>query len=272
LLWNTNNPSTATNPKNRVRTFEVRSQSAVWGACAAGRDLNAGYPFPDFMAIGLFLMGLTVIPLGVMIVVGIIRRCSKGFFTSSGSATLAILLASSLVSWGVGYRMQMPYTKLLENEKKFSELAHESYRQYARQIKEDPEIVLRERWFEWDDSDRTGAKAKARWNVFENSLKGEYLKVPYTVDQLRRIFEESPFCRPMVASHPQCPPELIEQIWPKLFSLRDISTTEDVINNPATPRHLLEEYQEKRRAGTLLPEYAHILDDTVEQRLRKRPQ
>jgi len=221
--------------------------AAVAGAGAAGRNFNAGYPFPDFMAWGLFLLGLLIVPLGVSFVVLVVRGLSRGrVLTTPLSILLTILFVSPVVSWVIGYRMQTPYTRHLAESRKLNELRAEAYRQFREQIEKDPEIVLRERWFEWDSTDKSGAKAHARWDVYVDSfeLRESKLKVHYTVDQLRRIYEQSPFSRPMVATHPLCPPELIEAIWPTLFTLRDSTMADRVIANPATPLHLLEEHGE----------------------------
>lgn len=251
----------------------LSANATGWGACAAGHDPNAGYPFPDFMGAVLFLMGLTVIPLVVAMGLALLRRMfSTRFATTPLSTALGILMIAPLLSWAIGYRAQLPASRRLAKEREFHATANEAYRHYAAQITADPEIVLRERWFEWDDSDRVGAKAQARWEVFEKSFQPKELNVPYTADHLRRIYEQSPFSRAWVASHPLCPPDLIEQLWPSLFSLRDVSMIEGVIKNPATPRHLLEEYQATRQHSSPTHPYSHIIDGTVERRLERLQQ
>jgi len=241
--------------------------AAVAGAGAAGRDFRAGYPFPDFMALGLFLLGLVIVPLGVAFIVAVARGLSRGRILATPlSILLAILFVGPAVSWIIGYRIQIPYTRRLAEDRKLHELRNETYRQFREQIEKDPEIVLRERWFEWDSTDKAGAKAHARWDVYVDSFepRERKLKVSYTVDQLRKIYEQSPFSRPMVATHPLCPPELIEAIWPTLLTLRDRTTAEHVIANPATPRHLLEEHSKPSS-----PE-SDWFDYEVEEALKRR--
>jgi len=218
-------------------------------------------------------MGLTVVPLASVMCLALLRRIfSPRFATTSLSTALGILIISPTLSWAIGYRVQLPTSRELAKEREFHATTNEAYRHYAAQIKMDPEIVLRERWFVWDDSDRVGAKAKARWDVFEKSFQPNELNAPYTADHLRRIYEQSPFSRPWVASHPLCPRDLIEQLWPSLFSLRDVSMIEGVIKNPTTPRHLLEEYQATRQHSSAKHPYSHIIDGTVERQLKSLQQ
>ena len=249
----------------------LSGQCAVWGTCLGGRDLRAGSPFPDFMAIGLFLLGVTVIPLGVVVLTTVVRRfLSKRFTSVRISVPLAILILGPLFGLIMGYSVQARENRKKEQGREFEARQREAYSQLAAQLTADPGIALRERWFElnWEVGD--GAVMSARQMVFRHSFDSAHLNVAYTGEQLREISERAQGERLSVIYHPMCPPDLLEVLWPLVWDSRDSCLIEAIINHPATPRHLFEEYQAEGLNSKRTNNYWWV-DIAIEKRLKIIP-
>jgi len=118
------------------------------GRCLGGHDPKAGYPFPDFKGAVLFIVGVSLIPLGVVAFITIVRRIlSSRYISIRVPIPIAILLLSPLFSFAVGYSVQARDNREKNEEKEFYERQKEAYSRYAAQVTADPGIVLRERWY-----------------------------------------------------------------------------------------------------------------------------
>lgn len=225
----------------------LSGQCAIWGACLGGHDPKAGYPFPDVKGAVLFLIGVSVIPLVVVVFITIVRR-----FLSSRNTSIripfpvAIFLLGPIFGLAMGYSMQARDNRTRDQQDKFYVRQKEAYSHYAAQVTADPSIVLRERWYEADSEVPWSAGLLARQMVFEHSFRRDHLSVPFTGEQIREIFQRAQDKRLYVVCHPNCPPDLIESLWTSVFANRQAWIIGDMIENPATPRHLLEAYRAER--------------------------
>lgn len=247
----------------------LSGQCAVWGSCLGGHDPNAGYPFPDLKGAVLFLIGVSVIPLGVVVLITIVRGLlSSRHTTIRIPIPVAILLLGPLFSLAMGYSVQARDNRTRDQEKQFYVRQKEAYSHYAAQVSADPGIVLRERWYEEASKDSwSGAGLSARRMVFEDSFRPDHLAVAYSGDQLREISECSQDKRLFVVCHPQCPPDLIESMWPLVMSSGQAWMIGQMIDNPATPSHLFEEYQlERLNANRAVSGW---IDRAIEERIKK---
>lgn len=113
----------------------LSGNTAVWGACAAGHEPKAPYPFPDLMGTALFLLGLTAVPLVVAMCVARLRRVSAAapFVTAPLSNALGILIFAPLLSWVIGYGAQLPFSRKLTKERNSRVAANLAYGHYVAQ-------------------------------------------------------------------------------------------------------------------------------------------
>ena len=221
--------------------------SAFWGACLGGHNPRAGEPFPDFEGIALFLIGVSVIPLGVAVIAALVRHyITSRFAAARVSIPFAILLLGPPVSLELGYSVQARKNHKMAQEMEFYAEQKVEYARYAAQVTTDPGIVLRERWYEKPSNVPWGASLSARQMVFDDSFCPDHFAVAYTGDQLREIAERAQDKRLLVVCHPNCPPDLIESLWPQVMASGQSQLTSRMIQNPATPKHLLEEHQAER--------------------------
>jgi hypothetical protein len=247
----------------------LSGKSTVWGACLGGHDPMAGYPFPDLKGALLFLIGVSVIPLGVVAFIAVVRRfISPDNILTRISIPIAILVLGPLCSLVVGLSLQALYNVAKAQKKEFYVGEKEAYSRYAVQVTSDPGIVLRERWYE-DVSGNllNGAAVSARRMVFEHSFNTDHLAVPYTGEQLREISERAKDKGLYVVCHPSCPPDLISSLWPLVMSSGQAWMIGQMIDNPSTPRHLFEEYQSERLNSNRA--VVGWVDKAVEDRLKK---
>jgi hypothetical protein len=226
----------------------LSGQCAIWGACLGGHDPKAGYPFPDLKGAVLFLIGLSVVPLVVVVCTAVVRRfLSTRLITVRLPISLAILTLAPLFSLGLGYLVQSSDNRERDRRHEFDAKQKEAYFHYAKEVTSDPGIVLRERWYEkvpetlWSDAGRS-----SRRMVFEHSFNSDHLAVAYTGDQLREISRRAEDKSLFVVCHPKCPPDLIEALWPEVYASGQAWMIDRMVDNPATPRHLLEKHQAER--------------------------
>lgn len=225
----------------------LSGQCAIWGACLEGHDPKAGYPFPDLKGAALCLVGMSVIPLVVVVFITIARRFLLSRHTSIRVPfPVAILLLGPLFSLAMGYSVQARDNRTRNQEKKFYVRQKEAYSHYAAQVTADPSIVLRERWYEEASEVPWSAGVSARKMVFEDSFRPDHLSVPYSGEQLKEISERAQDKRLFVVCHPNCPADLIESMWTSVFATRQAWMIGQMIDNPATPKHLLEAYRAER--------------------------
>lgn len=247
----------------------LSGQSAIWGACLGGHDPKAGYPFPDLKGGILFLIGVSVIPLGVVAFITVARRfLSSDNILTRISIPIAILVLGPLFSLVIGLTLQALDNFAKDRAKQFYMGEKEAYSRYAAQVTADPGIVLREGWYEEASGDLlNGASVSARRMVFEHSFNADHLAVPYTGEQLREISERAKDKRLFVVCHPNCPPDLIASMWPLVLSSRQAWIIRKMIDNPSTPMHLFEEYQSERLNSNRA--VVGWVDEGVEERLKK---
>jgi len=248
----------------------LSGQAAVWGARLGGHDPKAGFPFPDLEGLVLFLIGALILPLVAAAISTIILSfISRRHPAVSLPIPLAILLLGPLLGLALGYSVQSQKNQARNEGKAFDAQQRAAYSQYASQATADPEIVLRERWFEQDSKVPQSPVSTARQMVFKHSFQPDHLTVSYTPDQLREIHHQVPESGLYMIGHPMCPPDLIEQMWPVTLSSGQAGPIRWIIENPATPRHLLEKYQSERIQSNR--SVSGWIDEAVEKRLKRDP-
>jgi hypothetical protein len=206
------------------------------GAIAAGHDPRAPYPFPDLTGFSIFVFGALACPLLAFLLVKPLKRI---FSSPSYRGIFATLIIPAIIAFPTGtaiYRLRV--RNLAFDSAKDEELRQiQQTKSTALQVRliADPEIALRERWFKWEKGDET-----LRY-LFMESLKSAV--VPYSTDQLKRIYQEAPEARTLVVAHPACEPTILVDFWNHALAEPEADNYQILIaiaSNPKTPRALLE--------------------------------
>ena len=101
-------------------------------------------------------------------------------------------------------------------------------------IRQDPEIIFREKWHlkSYDSG----------LSVVESALRDH--SIGFTDPQLRRLYKEMGWQRVYVLGNPHCSVEFLRPVWEQLREkgfYSDTQTTEQLVKNPTTPIEWLEE-------------------------------
>ena len=220
------------------------------GACAAGHDPRAGWPFPDLKGMVFFWAGALVWP---VITVCLVKLVFIIFPKIRFPKSFAILLLSPLLAYPAGSSLYRVHVRNMGEDSKIA--AEHSKIQRAKsdalydQLVTEPEIVLRERWFVWDPG------REPHHYLFLKSLKDP--DVPYTSALLDRIYRASPETQALVVAHSACDASFLASHWPDALCQSEQGKDElliAMIQNPKTPVHLVEELETstlvKRRQET----------------------
>jgi hypothetical protein len=127
--------------------------------------------------------------------------------------------------------------------------------QYHEQLRRDPDIALREKWYVLV----SGADS-TRWNVVYNSFSDA--SVPYTLAHLQRFYDLSPALRQYLFRHPSCTPEFLAAHFPASLNYNDdfnSITVESIISNPNCPIELVEKVAASHLPGGVLATATNVL-------------
>ena len=227
---------------------------AVWGAVLSGHNTKAAYPFPDLFGAIVFLVGTFAVPLAVAGLVGAIRgyKANRNI-TSRLSIPNAVLFFGPLLGLLTGSVLQSFQNLERTRAGDFRAQQREAYSEYVELLTADPGIVLREKWYEGYSGLRYHEDLLLmRHDAFRHSFDPRLLTVTYSSEQLREISNkatEKANYRLYVVCHPNCPPDLLETLWPLVFSSGEASLITGIIENASTPRHLFEEYKAEHLDG-----------------------
>lgn len=237
--------------------------TAVFAAMATGHDPTAGRPFPDFWGIGLFIASAICAPFAADLLASIanlsVGKLGRSPVIPNAVSMLAIAPALGLLAGAIA---QTNVKRQRQQKRNFEITAAQDYEKYASQIRADPGIAIREKWYRPEYSTRA-------W-VFDDSFDPAHINTPYSPEQLIELSKLVPRgIRIRIPHHPKCPASLIEELWPEVMKSRQSSEMEAIILNPSTPRHLLEQYMEERKAaGT---DGSNWMDPIVIKRLNEMP-
>ena len=109
-----------------------------------------------------------------------------------------------------------------------------NHAKYLEQIRNDPEIALKERWHQSQD--------KARYGIFMNSFGDP--KIHYTESMLQRIYDEAPVLRDYIFINSACSPEFLSAHFQEAFNRcqkKSYVMLANIVANPNTPIELVEE-------------------------------
>jgi hypothetical protein len=242
----------------------LAGKAAVWGACVAGLNPGAAWPFPSFEAIGLFFVGMIFGPLVALILNTAIRAAMPKVRIPS---TYMVLILAPVLTFAFGNTFhRLSVRHYAEEGKRMAERAADyqiEYSKIASLAIADPEIVLREKWFTWTPQHNT------RYEVFEDSMRNDDIKIAYTPEQLRRLDQMDTRLRRLLVGHPACPPDLIESMWPvalKESKEHDVGLLVTILYNPQTPLSLIESY-EAEKSKTRGKSW-DAMDEALQQRLK----
>jgi hypothetical protein len=115
--------------------------------------------------------------------------------------------------------------------------------QLTKALRDDPEIVLRERWPSSD---------QMRKDVFNNSFS-QPKPVNYSADQLRRLYSEAPVFQRHILSHANCDPEWLAEMYEQEKTRAKEGKYEELIfilRNPRAPS----EWLTQTASSTEMPE------------------
>jgi hypothetical protein len=224
---------------------------AVWGAVLAGHDTRAAYPFPDLFGVIVFLIGAFASPLAVVGLVRVVRAFKAKSQSFSRLSTLyAVLFFGPLLSIATGCIIQSFQNSEETRANKFRTQQREAYSEYATWLTADPSIALREKWYEgYSGLLYHKDLLLMRHDAFRDSFDPRRMTVAYTSEQLREISEKATEYSLYVVCHPECPRDLLETMWPLVFSSGQASLITGMLENPSTPTHLFEEYKAKHLDG-----------------------
>ncbi len=228
------------------------------GAISAGHDPTAGWPFPDLTGWVIFASGALVCPiLGVCLVKLLSRILPK----SPYRLIIATFVIPPLIALPMGSAL---YRRHVRNDAansrevaEFDQIRRAKSDALQARLISDPEIALRERWFEWKQGNEM-----VRY-LFTESLKNTH--VPYSPAQLARIYQEAPEARALVVAHPACDPAFLANHWGHALTAAEAGNDDILIavaSNPKTPKALLENLESSsllshRKAPDTL---RHVLD------------
>ena len=110
------------------------------------------------------------------------------------------------------------------------------YAELKALVRADPEIVIRERW----DVSKDQKRRTTIWASLSDP------QIPYTADQLEKIYATVPSLRWSVFEHPACRPEFLAAQFSeaKAISSKNSSLLETLVTNPSMPIDLVEEIAE----------------------------
>lgn len=206
------------------------------GAISAGHDPTAGWPFPDLTGMIIFVLGALACPILAFCLVKLLSRvlpkspCRVIFTTLVIPPLIAYPMGAAAYHWHV--RNDAANSR---KAAEFSQIQRAKSDALQARLIADPEIALRERWFE-----RNQADEMTRY-LFTKSLKEPH--VSYTLAQLTRIYQEAPEARALVVAHPACDPPFLANHWSHALS-EATAGNDDILlaiaSNPKTPKELLE--------------------------------
>jgi len=151
----------------------------------------------------------------------------------------------------------------IERSREIFEQAQQSRQALLQQLKSDPEVALRERWFAGDDQHRY---------VMSASLRDGTVNYEFTL--LKQIYEEDPSMSAIFA-HPACKASFLAEHFKKAYEEYDAyfhgkvrySPLRDIVSNPNTPRELVEKVATSQ---TLPVDVVYPARDNLERR-KKQP-
>lgn len=206
------------------------------GAISAGHDPTAAFPFPDLTGSAIFILGSLVCPI---LAVCLVKLLSRALPKSPYHFILSTLVISPLLAFPMGasanrWRVQNLARESVKNAEYSYAQRAESDAHLARLIS-DPEIALRERWFE-----RKHGNEINRY-LFIESLKDS--RVLYSIAQLASIYQEAPDARALVVAHPTCDSAFLADHWSHALKEAEAGNCEiltTIASNAKTPQALLE--------------------------------
>jgi hypothetical protein len=212
---------------------------AVKGAVSAGHDPTAGWPFPDVNGLVIFIGGAIACPILAFCLVKLLSRIlpKTSYLAIFTTLVISPLLAVPMGAAAYRWHFRPPVRDPAKEVKSHQDNLAKNEALLARLIS-DPEIALRERWFEWKPGNEL-----LRY-LFIKSL-GEP-SVPYSADQLARIYHEAPEARVLVVAHPACDPSFLENHWSHALQQAEAGNREiltAIVSNPKTPQALLEKLE-----------------------------
>ena len=202
--------------------------AAPGGAMASGMPAGGfGWQFLPFIFFG-WLFGLLAAV--VALVISLNRKWNSAcqFFLP--------LIAPPIIAF-VGSAIAVPILAAIDK----SEVRHHqedfadkkaTYHELYERLRRDPEIVLREKWYEAND---------LRYQAFEDSVWDS--TIPYSLGLLKRLYVEAPVTRDVIFTHPACDAaflsEHFQEAWARAGSV-NYGMLASIASNPNTPRELVE--------------------------------
>jgi hypothetical protein len=138
-------------------------------------------------------------------------------------ALLAALPCGALLMWAL---LGLADTSIKEAEYK---AAHLRLEQYTAQLRKDPEVGLREKWYESKDNE----KFCAYRDSFSDS------QVPYSTELLQRIYDGVPKSENYVFMHPGCSSEFLAAHFQEACD-HNWLMLQHIVSNPNTPIELVD--------------------------------
>jgi hypothetical protein len=211
----------------------------IKGACAAGHDPKAPWPFPDLLGIFFFWGGAVA---GPVVAAFLVKLLSLAFPKFRYRVILATLVLTPVIAFPTGIVLYLRHLQVnAESSKRgaeYSRTQRATQDALQAQLIADPEIVLRERWYGLD------REHEQHNYLFLQSLKEQ--RVSYTPALLAEIYQAAPGNRALVVAHPACDAEFLASHWQD--ALREAEQGDDgiliaVISNPRTPQGLVKELE-----------------------------
>lgn len=205
------------------------------GAISAGHDPTAPLPFPDLTGFVIFTFGALACPI---LSVCLVKLLSRILPKSPYRAIFTILVIPALIAFPTGVAAYRWHVRNLAADSTkaaaFARIQRAKSDALQAQLISDPEIALRDRWFEVTPGKET------QGYLFSESLKSA--RVPYSLSQLARIYQEAPAARALVVVHPDCDPAFLTSHWSHALSDAEAGNFEiliAIVSNPKTPIELL---------------------------------
>ena len=171
---------------------------------------------------------------GAIAIIGIIF-CSIRDLGAPASGVTALLLppALGLIFGAISFPLLAHSNRIQEQAaQQRLEASAKTYAELYEILRRDPEIALRERWYAiYDEHVR----------VFGDSLKDP--TVPYSLQLLKRFYDEAPTTRDGIFAHPACDSTFLSEHFQEAYE-RAVSINygmlASIVSNPDTPIELVE--------------------------------
>jgi hypothetical protein len=197
---------------------------------AGGHDTSGRMVF-----ISPFLIALIAWPIGGIVAVAVLLgcvvvRCRHEVMNIALLALPSLILFVGSICWAAHY--QHSESDRFKHDMEAGAESGRIYRRLYLQVKENPEIALRDKWYSFSDDRR---------RVYQDSIRDP--TIPYSLALLKRFYLEAPATRTEIFANPACDAAFLSEHFDEAWNLalaRHDRMLDSIVKNAHTPRELIE--------------------------------